>query len=196
MRPVSVRPGPCAAIALLSTACTAASRQPPPVTTAAETVHEAPSHESPSASPELVAANAGELAGIWVVQAPPPLITTQLTPGCHTLLQNIAATGARLTFSGTEVAFHADSLSNVAMAIDPHFGWSRSADPTDHVVIENAGYQRPPHVWIPCGAMPTELRIAPSGEQLTSNVAHCEPCAHEAAIDGLVGVTWTRQPVP
>ena len=190
MPSVPVRLGQWTAMVLLSTACTAAARQ---ATTAAETIHEAPTHEAPSAPP---AAIAGALAGTWVAQAPPPLEATQLTPGCHTLLQNIAATSARLTFSDTEVTFHADSLGGLAMAIDPHFRWSRSAAPLDHIVIDNAGYERPPHVWIPCGAMPTELRIAPSGERLTSNVAHCEPCAHEAAIDGLVGVTWTRQPVP
>lgn len=177
----------------------AAPRTPP--ATATDLVDEAPSRATAASSPPATGTDVvhesppplAELAGVWVAQTPPPLIQTQLTPGCHTLLRNIAASSPRLTFSDREVSFRADSLGGVAMTLERRFPWSRSPSAPDRAAIDHTAYVRPAHLLIPCGAMPAELRIAASGERLTSNVAHCEPCAHEAAIDGLVGVTWLRE---
>jgi hypothetical protein len=58
--------------------------------------------------------------------------------------------------------------------------------------IEAEGWTPPYGVLLPCGLPPRELRLSPSGERLTSNVIECGPCSEEAAIDGLVGLSWRR----
>ena len=45
---------------------------------------------------------------------------------------------------------------------------------------------------VPCGAIPESLTVSQSGETLLANVVHCPACAHEAAIDGLVRLSFVR----
>jgi hypothetical protein len=130
-----------------------------------------------------------DVLGSWRLEALPPEIETQLTHGCYQFLSAVHYSDPRLTFERTEVLFHADSIGGLAMATDQRFPY-RVEGARLHIDTER--FTTPPSVLIPCGAMPTELSIAPSGERLLENVAHCTPCAHEAAIDGVVGVTWVR----
>jgi hypothetical protein len=86
---------------------------------------------------------------------------------------------------------HANSLGGLALTIDPTFSWSRDQDSHPEVVrVEAEGWAPPYGVLLPCGLPLRELRVAPSGERLTSNVIACGPCAQEPAIDGLVGLSW------
>lgn len=146
----------------------------------------------------------------WTIEAPPPLIQTQLSPRCHELLSNLAATSATLRFDENRVSMHADSLGGLALSIDPSFAWSYDQDsgsgsandpptrleslaPGSRVVrVEAEGWTPPYGVFLPCGLPPRELLLSPSGERLTSNVIACGPCAEEPAIDGLVGLSWHR----
>jgi hypothetical protein len=176
--------------------------------------HPPPPSESPlppAAPTSEPRASSEPLAGTaWTVEPPPPLIQTQLSPRCHELLSNLAATSATLRFDEDRVSMHADSLGGLALSIDPTFPWSYDQDsrpgaangphtrleslaPGSRMVrVEAEGWTPPYGVFLPCGLPPRELRLSPSGERLTSNVIECGPCSEEAAIDGLVGLSWRR----
>ncbi|MFO0714580.1 MAG: hypothetical protein U0353_32365 [Sandaracinus sp.] len=150
-----------------------------------------PPTSSPRAEPPESAAQRSALRGTWHAQPPPPLIETQLSPACHELLTNIASTDATLTFEDREVVWRAASLGGLASHAEARFAWSRPRD-LAHVTVAVDAYDPPPVFVLPCGALPGALVLSPSGEELTSNVIGCAPCAHEPAIDGLVGLRWRR----
>jgi hypothetical protein len=95
----------------------------------------------------------------------------------------------RLTFERDHVLFHADSIGGLAMSVDQRMPYRVEGD---RVFVDTSGFTTPSSVLIPCGALPGELAVAPSGDRLLENMVDCTPCASEPAIDGVVGVTWVR----
>ena len=127
--------------------------------------------------------------GTWHLEALPPEPATQLTPECYRLLSAIHFSDPQLTFSGDRVRVRAQSIGNLLTWSDDWFATTRQGD---QIHLDTSAWARPPSALIPCGAIPGSLTISPSGERLTANVVGCSPCAHEAAMDGLVGLSFVR----
>jgi hypothetical protein len=105
------------------------------------------------------------------------------------LLSAVHYSDPQLTFSGERVHVRAQSVGNLLTWSEDDFSVTREANT---LRTDTSTWTRPPSALIPCGAIPESLTVSPSGERLLANVAHCPPCANEAAIDGIVGLSFVR----